>query len=182
MDDKGKAADVLLKGARVFAYPAVIVLLSSIMVLLVLSFIKIAHIIRTFMIQEDIVDLQASAVSADLLSVMDLYLLIIAVYIMAIAIYKFFIGEIKIDLWLELNDLDDLKVHLAKVIVLFLIIFTVKKIVEWGNEQHIFYFGMITVLVCAVLIGYCMFLCKCRIERKNSKCKNGDDRGEPGCE
>lgn len=164
----------MLSLIRLVAFPAVVVLLISIVMLIVMSFIKLVGIFRLFVMEENILNLPVSEVSANLLSIIDVYLLIIVAYIMAMAFYKFFINEIGTGSWLNLNTLNDLKAHIASVIVLFLIIFTVKKIVEWKSHIEIVYFGSIIALMCVVLIWYSIYLSKCKRDSSHNKLQKGE--------
>ena len=97
-------------------------------------------------------------VSTGILSIIDIYLLAIVVYILAIGLYKLFIGPFEGYTWMEIDNINDLKQHIAKMIVLFLATFLLQKIVEYDDHEKILNFGCVIIGIMAVLIWFSISL------------------------
>ena len=97
-------------------------------------------------------------VSARIIGIIDIYLLVIVLYILAIGLYKMFIGPFEGYTWMEIEDLNDLKRHIAKVTVLFLSTFLLQKIVEYEDHGKILNFGIVIIGTMAVLIWFSITL------------------------
>ena len=159
----------LLMKSRWFAILSVTVLLLSVILLVLSGLVKIILIIYEMGMsaQNNILNVDIHVLSAQLLTIVDVYLLAVVIYIFAIAIFKLFIGQFVIYTWLKIEDLDDLKTYLAKIIIIFLNTFLVQKIVLWQEPDYVLRFGIVISMVSAILVGFLYSV-------KNKKNKNND--------
>lgn len=67
---------------------------------------------------------------ADLLGVIEMYLLAIVQLIVAIGLYELFVGDLDVPNWLEVTSLDDLKKSIVDVLVVFLGVKGIEGLVE----------------------------------------------------
>lgn len=66
--------------------------------------------------------------------------------------YELFVDErIKVPVWLEIHDLDDLKNKLASVIVVLLGVLFLGQIISWTGGTEILPYGLSIALVIAAL-------------------------------
>jgi uncharacterized membrane protein YqhA len=89
-----------------------------------------------------------------LLQVLDLYLIGTVLLITAIGLYELFIGSVELPTWLVITTLSDLKTKLVEVIVLVLGIKFLEKAVTAADAQDVFWYGLGTAAVAAVLIAW----------------------------
>lgn len=93
-------------------------------------------------------------VIADILSIIDIYLLVIIQMIFSLGLYELFIGHLKTPEWLHIETIDDLKAGLASFIVLFLTIVFVQLTVKTDNTADILKSGTGIGAVIGVLVFY----------------------------
>ena len=169
-DSTGKMR-FLLRKSKWISILSVTVLLLSVIILVLSGLVKIVFIIYDMCVsaQNNILNLDIHVLSAQLLTIVDIYLLAVVIYIFAIAIFKLFIGQFVIYSWLKIEDLDDLKTYLAKIIIIFLNTFLVQKIVLWEEPEHVLRFGIVISMVSTILIAFLYIV-------KNKKSKNTDTR------
>lgn len=151
-----KFANKILIASNKFAILAVFVLVISLILIVFTGVFKLFIIFRDviFDVNGDLSAVDIQLISAKLLGIVDLYVLGIVMYLFTIAVYQLFIGPVRTHPWLRINCMDDLKSHLAKMMVLFLSTFLVEKVVSWKDPEMILYFGGIVVLTCLMLIWY----------------------------
>lgn len=171
LNDLGKPETIkkLLDFSKRFAILSVVVLVISIILLVLTGVLKLYIIFRDliFTSRDEYTEVDVDVLSAQLLGIVDIYVLAVVLYIFTTAIYQLFIGRVTTHPWLKIDNMDDLKSNLAKMMILFLSTFIVEKIVEWEDPVKIMYFGVVIVIVCLMLIWYSTFL------TKRSKEKNG---------
>lgn len=93
-------------------------------------------------------------VIADLLSVIDMYLLVIIQMIFSMGLYELFIGPLKTPDWLHIETIDDLKAALASFITLFLTIVFVQFTVKADSMTDVLTSGAGIAAVMGVLVYY----------------------------
>lgn len=91
---------------------------------------------------------------ADLLSVIDIYLLVIIQLMFSLGLYELFIGPLRTPEWLHIETIDDLKAGLASFIALFLTIVFVQFTVKSDNIMDILTAGIGIAAVIGVLVFY----------------------------
>ena len=132
-----------LRSTKWFSFTSVIVLFISMGILILIGIHKLVIIIKDIFVLgiKNLDDINMNIVSTGILSIIDIYLLAIVVYILAIGLYKLFIGPFEGYTWMEIDNINDLKQHIAKMIVLFLATFLLQKIVEYDDHEKILNFG-----------------------------------------
>ena len=156
----------LLKSTKWFSFTSVIVLFISMGILILIGIHKLVIIIKDIVVLgiKSLDAINMNIVSARIIGIIDIYLLVIVLYILAIGLYKLFIGPFEGYTWMEIEDINDLKRHIAKVIVLFLSTFLLQKIVEYDDHEKILNYGIVIIGVMAVLIWFSITL-----KNKNDK-------------
>lgn len=155
----------ILERTKWFVIPAILVLYASTAILMLVGIAKLYYIVSELHEQfNDFYSMDTSLISTHFITIVDIYLLAIVFYIFAIGIYKLFIGEFLSLPWLHIETIDDLKLHISKMTVLFLITLIVQKIAEWGDAKNDLLYSIAIALVSAVLIWYCRIL---QVKEKN---------------
>lgn len=98
--------------------------------------------------------MNAKILTAELLSIIDLYLLVIIQFIFSVGLYELFIGELETPEWLNITAIDHLKTALASFIILFLTIVFVQVAVKSDNALEILYSGIGIASIIGVLVFY----------------------------
>jgi uncharacterized membrane protein YqhA len=93
-------------------------------------------------------------VTTDLLTIIDMYLLVIFQLIFSVGLYELFIGPLDMPKWLTITTIDQLKSTLASVIILVLAIFFTNMSVETNNKIDILYEGVGIAAIIGALIFY----------------------------
>lgn len=150
----------LLKSTKWFSFTSVIVLFISMGILILIGMHKLVIIIKDIFVLgiNNLDAINMNIVSARIIGIIDIYLLVIVLYILAIGLYKLFVGPFEGYTWMEIEDINDLKRHIAKVIVLFLSAFLLQKIVEYDDHDKILNYGIVIIGVMAVLIWFSITL------------------------
>jgi CheY-like chemotaxis protein/uncharacterized membrane protein YqhA len=150
-----------LSNTKWFIFPAILVLYMSTALLMLIGLIKLYIIIFESVTHfKDFYKMNFSEVSAQFITIIDIYLLAFVCYIFAVGIYKLFIGNFASYVWLKIETIDDLKLHMSKMAILFLATLVIQKIAKWVDPLEVLYFGIVITLICSVLIWYCMLLQK----------------------
>lgn len=150
-----------LESTKWFIFPAILVLYASTAILMLVGLVRLYYIVYDFVtVYKNYDTLNFSLISAHFITIVDIYLLALVCYIFAVGIYKLFIGNFDSFAWLKINTIDDLKLQISKMVILFLATLIVQKIAHWEDPQNVLYFGIIISLVCAILVWYCMLLQK----------------------
>lgn len=158
MNDGRTPLKKILNRNKWFVVPAILVLYVSSAILMLVGIIKLYYTIISIYEHarsREIID-HSAQISANFLSIIENYILAIVFYILAISIYKLFIGnEIPLKLkWVKVEDINDLKLHMSKMSVLFLCTMIIQKVTEWQNPLDTLYFGSVITMICAILIWY----------------------------
>lgn len=149
-----------LRSTKWFSFTSVIVLFISMGILILIGIHKLVIIIKDIFVLgiKNLDAINMNIVSARIIGIIDIYLLAIVVYILAIGLYKLFIGPFEGYTWMEIDNMNDLKQHIAKMIVLFLSTFLLQKIVEYDDHEKILNFGSVIIGIMAVLIWFSISL------------------------
>jgi uncharacterized membrane protein YqhA len=84
--------------------------------------------------------------------VIELFLLGCAFYIIALGLYELFINDsVKLPMWLEIHDFDDLKGKLVSVLVVILGVIFLGAVATWDKKSDLLGFGAAIALVIAAL-------------------------------
>ena len=86
-------------------------------------------------------------------------------YIIGVGLYELFIGPLDLPDWLEINDLDDLKVKLIGVLVTVLGVLFLGRVVRWDGTQSILPLG----IAIALMIGAMTFFLAFQKKKGNGK-------------
>ncbi len=90
----------------------------------------------------------------ELLQVLDLYLIGTVLIITAIGLYELFIDPIDVPAWLVIRNLSDLKAKIVDVLVLVIGIKFLEKVVRSSEAIDVFWYGLGSAAVMAVLVGW----------------------------
>ncbi len=93
-------------------------------------------------------------VAPQFFSIIDVFLLAMVLYIFALGLHELFVGKLDVPAWLSIESVDQLKVKLASVVILFVAIAYVKLLVAWENPVDTLLFGAATGILITVLIQY----------------------------
>jgi uncharacterized membrane protein YqhA len=86
------------------------------------------------------------------IEVIDSYLLATVFYIIALGLYELFVDDrLELPHWLEIHDLDDLKVKLAGVVILVMGVLFLGQVVTWDGKRELLHYGASIALVIAAL-------------------------------
>lgn len=160
-----------------FVIPAIFVLYFSSAILMLVGIFSLYELIIQFIDSiKDSQEINHVEFSANFIGIIDIYILAIVLYTLAVGIYKLFIGN-KVGInWIRVNNINDLKSHLAKMSVLFLCTMIIQKITEWKEPVNTLYFAVSISLISGVLIWYTKHLDdrkdKLKEERERIKLKN----------
>jgi uncharacterized membrane protein YqhA len=157
--EKLKILRKLLGDSKWIAYLAVLVLYTSSGMLVMIGLIKLFEIIyNLYLSLYNPFQINTIILAANFFVIIEIYLLAIVFFIFAVGLYNLFIGELVLLKWLKFEDIDDLKLHIAKTIVLFLSVLMVQKIAEWEDPKGLLFFTIATSLTAGVLIWYIIVL------------------------
>jgi uncharacterized membrane protein YqhA len=98
--------------------------------------------------------ISTKSITAEILSIIDIFLLVVIQYIFCIGLYELFIGDLETPQWLKISTIDHLKAALASFISLFLSILFVQLAVKSENVMEILYSGIGIASVIGVLVFY----------------------------
>jgi uncharacterized membrane protein YqhA len=139
-----------------FIIPGILILYFSSAILMFVGIVKLYYTILEIyhnINNPKIVD-HAVKISANFLSIIEVYILALAFYTFAVSVYKLFIGNSipgKLE-WIIVDNINDLKSHLSKMAVLFLCMMIIQKITEWKDPIGTLYLGVVVTLTSLVLI------------------------------
>lgn len=137
------------------ALPMIVILLIGAGLLMIIAVYKIIDIIVLLATSgRRLIDIETHYVSAQIISIIDIFVLIIGMFIFSSSVYRLFIGPLKQSSALKIDSLDGLKSSIAKVILLFLITFLAQEIVNWVDPLNTLYFSISITLACGVLIWF----------------------------
>jgi uncharacterized membrane protein YqhA len=101
---------------------------------------------------------QDSAISLDLIRLVDAFLIAVVLYFFAVSVYELFIGDLALPDWMAVHDLHELKTKLSGVIVLVMAVRFVEHLFEEGvSPLDLVYYSLATALVAAALIAFGYF-------------------------
>lgn len=140
---------------------AVLVLYLSSILLVLLGIFKLYIIISDLVMTPNFWEqIDLIHILAQFIGIIEVYLLAIIFKIFAVGIFNLNFEEIKDNKAERIDSIEELKIELAKAIVLFLAVFLVQKVVLWDDGVRTLYYGIIITLICSVLIAFTMVLQK----------------------
>lgn len=152
----------ILNHHKWFIIPGILVLYFSSAILMLVGIVKLYYTIIEILrnINNPKIIEHAAKISAHFLSIIENYILSIAFYTLAVSIYKLFIGNNPLGKlgWIIVENINDLKSHLAKMSVLFLCIMVIQKITEWKDPIGTLYLGIVVTLTSCTLIWFSKYL------------------------
>ncbi len=98
-----------------------------------------------------------SAITIQLIELIDSFLIATAILIFAASLYELFIGKLDMPEWMLAHDLYELKAKLSSMIVLVMAVKFLQKLLEVKDTQDLLRTGIATTLVSAVLIAFGYF-------------------------
>ena len=96
----------------------------------------------------------AVVLSANFISIIDVYLLAIVFYLLAVGLYKLLIGPIETFEWMKIDNLDDLKEKISKTIILFLSGTFLRIVTQSKDATNTLFIGIAVSCICLMLIFY----------------------------
>jgi uncharacterized membrane protein YqhA len=139
------------KASLILWLPVIVLLLSSIITALYGTYLFAALLVRGF---TDAMYGNSKIVTTELLSIIDVYLLMIIQFIFSVGLYELFIGPLDTPEWLKITTIDQLKAALASVIALFLAIFFAHLVVNAQQMIDVAYGGIGIAAVIGALVFY----------------------------
>ncbi len=139
------------KAILIIWLPVIVLLASSILTAIYGTVQFVLLIINSF---TDTTLLNLKVVTTELLSIIDIYLLVIIQLIFSLGLYGLFIGPLETPEWLKITTIDQLKASLASVIALFLAIFFAHLVVEVQSMLDLAYGGIGIAAVIGALVFY----------------------------
>ena len=144
----------LLGRTRVLIAFAVAGLLLAAIVTLVYGFLLVFRTIWDVVTDHGVSVDGAKALSVEFVELTDLFLVGTVLYIVALGLYELFIDSgIPVPAWLHVDDLEDLKGQLIRVIIVLLGVNFLVAVVDWQGGQDILWFGLAIGLVILALAG-----------------------------
>jgi uncharacterized membrane protein YqhA len=138
-----------------FVIPAILIMYLSSALLVFAGFERLFLIILGFIAKIKNPDhTNHLEIVAGFIGIIDIFILAIVMYTLAVGIYKLFLGNNVPVPWIEINNLNDLKTHLAKMSVIFLSTMLIQKITEWKEPKETLFFAISISLISVVLIWY----------------------------
>ena len=98
-----------------------------------------------------------SAITIQLIELIDSFLIATAILIFAASLYELFIGKLDMPEWMLAHDLYELKAKLSSMIVLVMAVKFLQKLLEVKDTQDLLRTGIASTLVSAVLIAFGYF-------------------------
>lgn len=98
-----------------------------------------------------------SAITIQLIELLDSFLIATAILIFAASLYELFIGKLDMPDWMLAHDLYELKAKLSSMIVLVMAVKFLQKLLEVKDTQDLLRTGIATAIVSAVLIAFGYF-------------------------
>lgn len=95
-----------------------------------------------------------SAITIQLIELLDSFLIATAILIFAASLYELFIGKLDMPDWMLAHDLYELKAKLSSMIVLVMAVKFLQKLLEVKDTQDLLRTGIATAIVSAVLIAF----------------------------
>ncbi len=132
----------LLGRTRVLIAFAVAGLLLAAIVTLVYGFLMVFRMVWDVVSEHGISLDGMKALSVEFIELTDLFLVGTVLYIVALGLYELFIDPgIPVPAWLHVDDLEDLKGQLVRVIIVLLGVNFLVAVVNWNGGRDIVWFG-----------------------------------------
>ena len=142
----------LLAVSRLAVLVAVLASLGAFFALLAVGALKMGKSVVAFAAGADLSAEPVKALLLALIEVADLFLLATVFYLMAVGLYELFVGDrIELPAWMAIENLDDLKTKLCKVIVVLLGVLFLGQAIHWDGAENLLSYGAATALVIAAL-------------------------------
>jgi uncharacterized membrane protein YqhA len=141
---------VILEKSRYLTLIAVVALLAAALGALIIGGMKTYYLLRL---------IYETAGKADelyqyLIQVVDIFLIALTLYFFAVGIYELFIGDLNLPDWIQVTDLQMLKVKLSNLILLVICIFFVEILISGVSGSDLLYSALSIALVGGVLIAF----------------------------
>jgi len=98
-----------------------------------------------------------SAITIELIEILDSFLIATAILIFAASLYELFIGKLDMPAWMLAHDLYELKAKLSSMIVLVMAVKFLSKLIEVKDAAELLQMGAAIAIVSAVLIAFSYF-------------------------
>jgi uncharacterized membrane protein YqhA len=99
--------------------------------------------------------MQGTAISLQLIEVMDAFLVAIVLYLLATGIYELFIGDLALPDWMEVHSLNELESKLTSMIFLVIVVRFLEVLFQEGrSSMDILWLALATAVIGAVLIAF----------------------------
>jgi uncharacterized membrane protein YqhA len=142
----------LLAVSRLAILVAVVTSLLAFFALLAVGALKMGKSVIVFATAADLSPLPVKTLVLALIEVADLFLLATVFYLITVGLYELFVGDkIELPAWMAIENLDDLKAKLCKVIIVLLGVLFLGQAVHWNGEDNLLPYGAATALMIAAL-------------------------------
>ena len=98
---------------------------------------------------------QGTAISLQIIEVMDAFLVAIVLYLLATGIYELFIGDLTLPDWMEVHSLNELESKLTSMIFLVIVVRFLEVLFQEGrSSMDTLWLALATAVIGAVLIAF----------------------------
>lgn len=105
--------------------------------------------------QPDITPKTAKALAVGLIEAVDVFLIAIVAQMIGLGVYKLFIdAALPLPAWFKIQNLDDLKSHLASSVIAVLSVLFMREAVGWDGERNLLMLGGSTAFIILALTIY----------------------------
>ncbi len=94
---------------------------------------------------------EAHKIRVEAISIMDVFLIAVALLIFALGLFELFIEKLHLPGWFAITDLDDLKDRLRAIIIFVMVVTFLEHLVLWQDAESTLMFGGAIAIVIAAL-------------------------------
>jgi uncharacterized membrane protein YqhA len=141
----------LIAGSRYLIIVAVVAIFSAAVLLLAYGGVQTVQMVVDT-IGAGVSSKGAKALILAIIELVDLFLLATVLYVIAVGLYELFIDKsVALPPWLIINDLDDLKDKLIRVVIVVLGVLFLGQAITWDGTRDLLGFGAAVALIIATL-------------------------------
>lgn len=100
---------------------------------------------------------QASAITVELIELMDAFLIATALVIFAASLHELFLGNLNLPDWMLAHNLHELKAKLSSIVVLVMAVKFLERLAQWQDPQGTLFYALAITVVSAALIALSQF-------------------------
>jgi uncharacterized membrane protein YqhA len=141
-----------LASSRYIVFIAVVATLVASIALILYEAIVVAEVVFNVIREGGIVPMAGKALAVGLIEAIDVFLIAIVALIIGLGLYALFVDDtLPLPRWLEIHDLDDLKMHLVRIVIAVLAVLFFREAVERAGNLDLLELAAALSLIIAVL-------------------------------